>query len=71
MTDYRVTESKHMTGRVVVACFCAMLVLVALIGGITYTAHQNNVKSTKYGVECMRNGGEWQERSNGDSYCDK
>lgn len=70
MTDYRITESRHMTARVVVGCLCAMLTLVALIGGITYTAHQNNEKTAKYGIECMKHGGEWRERNNGEAYCD-
>ncbi len=71
MSDFRAIESRNMTTRVVAGCICAMLVLVALIAGVAYTAHQNNVKSTKYGVECMRNGGEWRERNNGEAYCDK
>lgn len=70
MTDYRVTESRHMTARVVIGCITAMLVLVALIGGITYTAHQNNEKAQRFGVECMKQGGEWRERNNGEAYCD-
>ncbi|AXH68907.1 hypothetical protein SEA_COMRADE_225 [Streptomyces phage Comrade] len=69
-SDYRINENRHITIRVVVGSICAMLVLVALISGITYTAHQNNEKTTKYGVECMKNGGEWRERNNGEAYCD-
>lgn len=69
--DYRTLQERHVTIRVVVGALSAMLVLVALIGGVAYTAHQNNVKSTKYGVECMKHGGEWRERNNGEAYCDK
>lgn len=69
-TDYRTQQERHMTIRVVAAVLAGMVVLVALIGGCVYTAHQNNEKTTKYGVECMRHGGEWRETNNGQAYCD-
>lgn len=69
--DYRTQQERHITIRVVFGALSAMLVLVALIGGVAYTAHQNNAKATKYGVECMRHGGEWRERASGEAYCDK
>lgn len=68
--DYRLSENKHLTIRIVASVFAAMVVLVAIVAGGVYTAHENNVKTTKYGVECMKHGGEWRERNNGEAYCD-
>jgi len=69
--DYRSIETKHWTIRTIAVSICAMVVLVAIIAGGVYTAHQNNVKTTKYGIECMKHGGEWRERASGEAYCDK
>jgi len=62
---------RHETIRIAVIGFFVTVVLTAMIGGMVYTGHQNNIKDKKFATVCMEHGGEYRTNSNGTVTCDK
>lgn len=69
-TDYRTNENKHVTVRVLIGCFFGALVIMTMVIGGVYSAHQNNIKDRLFTSECLKNGGEIRNTNSG-LMCDK
>lgn len=69
-TDYRTNENKHVTVRVLIGCFFGALVIMTMVIGGVYSAHQNNIKDRQFTTVCIQNNGEVRNTTNGLT-CDK
>lgn len=68
--DYRSIEHKHVTIRVLIGCFFGALVIMTMVIGGVYSAHQNNIKDRLFTSTCLKNGGEVRNTNSG-LMCDK